>query len=373
MSHLPVTNGVTTVLPPPEGYMVDFDNPQKQYHDRIYWNFGVGGVLALMLIVQRLYTNTVLTKGLHSDDGEELLNLYEVSLNAVGVHAWEMSIQKYETYMMCSLISTISHVLCGGCAKLSLLLFYLRLSPQKWFRIPVYVTMGIVVGYTIGFFFAVIFVCDPPQKAWDVHVVGGHCNTNQNMAIAIINAITDLMLFILPIPMVVKLQLPLGQKIGILFVFTVAAATLVTSAIRCFVLVGFFSNRDKPWVSAPVSMWIGIEANLFVICAALPTLRKFSSHVMPNVFGLAREPSRSDKAAQSTGFGYPRSHRNNYAKFGEESELDIIPPQAPKTERQVTVEANTENRGWDTEDGNQAIVQTTTFTIEYAQGYLYKI
>ncbi|KAI1075031.1 integral membrane protein [Whalleya microplaca] len=391
MFYHPVTERVTTVLPPPEGYVVDFNHPQTQYHAPIYCTFAIGGVLALLFVAQRLYTQMIISKGLHSDDVFLILSwlasllsqipvLYEASVKAVGVHGWEISTHKYKTYMMCSMISTFAHVLCGGWAKLSILVSYFRLSPQKGFKMAVFAAMGIVACYTLVFF-GTIFVCNPPQRSWDIHVTGGQCNTHLNMAIAIVNAITDVVLFILPITMAVQFQMPLGQKAGVVFVFTVATATLVTSVARCCVFMCFLGDKDNSWISAPISMWTGIEANLFVMCAALPTLHKFLNHIAPNVFGLPRELSQSDKAAQSSNFGYPRSNRNNYAKFSEESELDIIPKEALKVERHVTIQGNTGNGGWKMERdgsnqslaGNQAIVETKTFTIEYAQGYLYKI
>lgn len=70
MSGFPVTNGVTTVVPPPEGYVVDFDNPQQRMLLQHYLVFGIGGPLALIALCQRYYTKIWLSKGLQIDDGE---------------------------------------------------------------------------------------------------------------------------------------------------------------------------------------------------------------------------------------------------------------------------------------------------------------
>lgn len=68
-SAFPVTNGVTTYLAAPEDYDVDFDNPQKHYHMTLYAIVGIGNFLALLFMYQRLYTKTVLGKGLQLEDG----------------------------------------------------------------------------------------------------------------------------------------------------------------------------------------------------------------------------------------------------------------------------------------------------------------
>ena len=69
MSDFPTTDGVVTFSSPPEGYVVDFDNPQKNLHVEHYWLFAVGGLLATFSLGQRLYTRIYLAKGLHIDDG----------------------------------------------------------------------------------------------------------------------------------------------------------------------------------------------------------------------------------------------------------------------------------------------------------------
>lgn len=68
MASFPVTNGVTTIVPPPEGYVVDFDNPQARNHVDHYFIFGVLGSLALFCLAQRLYTKQFIAGGLRVDD-----------------------------------------------------------------------------------------------------------------------------------------------------------------------------------------------------------------------------------------------------------------------------------------------------------------
>lgn len=68
-SGYPVTNGVTTFLPPPEDYIVDFDNPQSQNVLHHFLIFGILGPLALFCLVQRLYTKHYITGSLKIDDG----------------------------------------------------------------------------------------------------------------------------------------------------------------------------------------------------------------------------------------------------------------------------------------------------------------
>jgi hypothetical protein len=86
--------------------------------------------------------------------------------------------------------------------------------------------MFIVVGYNIALVFPLIFPCRPFKKTWDVSVLEGSCidRTPIYMATAVLNMVTDIMLLVLPIPMIAKLQMPRRQKAGIICIFGVGSA-----------------------------------------------------------------------------------------------------------------------------------------------------
>jgi hypothetical protein len=49
-------NGTLTIIPPPDGYEVDFANPQRRLVTETYVLFVLENAIALMFLVQRLYT-----------------------------------------------------------------------------------------------------------------------------------------------------------------------------------------------------------------------------------------------------------------------------------------------------------------------------
>ena len=64
-----VVQGVMVALPPPKGYVVDFEHPQRQGVPDAYWVAGVGMFLSLVFMAQRIYTKVFLSGGLRVDDG----------------------------------------------------------------------------------------------------------------------------------------------------------------------------------------------------------------------------------------------------------------------------------------------------------------
>lgn len=123
-------------------------------------------------------------------------------------------------------ISAPVYIFAGSCAKMALSIFYLRLSPQRWFRYSIFATMLFIAGYSMGIFFALIFACTPVAKSYDHRVTGGGCISTASLyiATAVFNIASDLILFILPIPMVVGLQMRRKQKFGLLFIFGIGSA-----------------------------------------------------------------------------------------------------------------------------------------------------
>lgn len=63
-------NGVPVLRPPPEGYVVDFENPRQQYVIPMYCTFGVGVFLALCFLFQRLYVQWFVRRKLAWEDSE---------------------------------------------------------------------------------------------------------------------------------------------------------------------------------------------------------------------------------------------------------------------------------------------------------------
>lgn len=113
------------------------------------------------------------------------------------------------------------YIVGGSFAKISLVIFYFRLSPQRWFRLATWASLLFIAGYTIGIFFALIFACTPIAMSFDITNQAGTCINRPSLyiATAVVNIMSDIVLFCLPLPIVVKLQVPRRQKLGLLLIF----------------------------------------------------------------------------------------------------------------------------------------------------------
>ena len=71
------------------------------------------------------------------------------------------------------------------------------------------------------------------RKAWDVTMTEGSCIDVLSMfkATATLSILTDLVILVLPFPLVIKLHMKTLQKIGIIFVFVIGSVSVALHSI----------------------------------------------------------------------------------------------------------------------------------------------
>jgi len=94
----------------------------------------------------------------------------------------------------------------------------------KRFRILAQLVLGLVVSWTISFFFANLFTCYPISPFIEAFYEN-HCVDGLALwySMAITDIIVDFLILLMPIPVVLRLQLPFQQRIGVLAMFLLGA------------------------------------------------------------------------------------------------------------------------------------------------------
>jgi len=111
------------------------------------------------------------------------------------------------------------------CAKLSILQFYLRLSPDPYFRIIVHGLSATIVLYSFVASFQWLYACRPMAKYWDPTIQHGSCINSVKVWIfnAVMNSFTDIVMIFLPIWMMWNVQIARRQKIAVICIFLLGA------------------------------------------------------------------------------------------------------------------------------------------------------
>ena len=105
--------------------------------------------------------------------------------------------------------------------RLAILCLFLRIFPQRSYRITCYITGAALIGTFSSLAIVSGFQCTPFSYLWD-KTINGHCiNINALYRLASLpNVTADIVLLILPLPTVWNLHVPRNVKVGLLIIFT---------------------------------------------------------------------------------------------------------------------------------------------------------
>ncbi|KAG8160727.1 hypothetical protein KVR01_008991 [Diaporthe batatas] len=203
-----------------------------------------------------------------------------VVIGGLGFHVGEI-IDMYghaevEIAFQISFALQILWAIAGGLYKASILLFYIEIFPtlKQWGR----VTMAIIVCYTLSTTLAAVLVCEEVDDNWEYEkLFQGKCGDRILVfrVTGALNIVSDVVVLLLPVPNVLKLQLPLYRRLVLLATFTLGLFTCVISIIRLGTLSSLSPGdfRDTPYAIMQTVIWSGLEPSFAVILACVPLMR----------------------------------------------------------------------------------------------------
>ena len=109
--------------------------------------------------------------------------------------------------------------------KTSILIQYLRIFPIRRFRKVCFGALGIVVAWGAWAVFSSVLICNPIAFSWDKTIQDGHCMDQLTIWVvnAAVNIAQDLTIFLMPLFVVRTLQIPQGQRKGLVIMFALGA------------------------------------------------------------------------------------------------------------------------------------------------------
>ena len=110
-----------------------------------------------------------------------------------------------------------------GIIKLSVLLLYRRIFVGRLFNRYSLAMCFVIALFSLSFLFAFAFQCGTNiAYFWtSAATIKADCdNTNAlNLGFVVADVVTDALILIIPIPIVLKLQMSIGRKVGVIGVF----------------------------------------------------------------------------------------------------------------------------------------------------------
>ncbi|KAI1860263.1 hypothetical protein JX265_005824 [Neoarthrinium moseri] len=201
--------------------------------------------------------------------GAELMVVF-----GLGKDMWTLEDTNITIVLILFYIAEFAYVIESTITKVSILLLYLRIFPDRQFRKYVYALMIVMGLFCVAFVVTLLTYCVPfdyTWMRWDNQNTGTCINMNaQTYTCAALNIVLDLLIFFLPIPQLFKLDLSMKKKIGIIFTFLVGLFVTVCSMIRLKALIGWQTSTNPTMEYANLAVWSLVELDVGVICACMP-------------------------------------------------------------------------------------------------------
>ncbi|KAF5663060.1 L-fucose permease [Fusarium circinatum] len=197
-----------------------------------------------------------------------------VAQGGCATNFWQVTQSQYESLLKWTIPVNIFYMLSSDLAKISLLFFYLRLSPERTFRIVIYAMIS-------------LFGCHPIKASWDLAAQAiGKCVDKFGffLAASVANVIMDMVILLLPLRIVIPLQIPRRQKMSLLFLFTTGGFVIIVAIYNCVLTVKLFSSPNYTWGLAYELCWMYAELTGCVICASASSLKPLFKRILPNIF-----------------------------------------------------------------------------------------
>ncbi|KAK7914066.1 hypothetical protein PG985_011769 [Apiospora marii] len=317
-------------------YMTEPPLGEERYHSdwpSIAYQVQISGVvttaIALVTVVLRIFTRTYLVRnGLGVDDLLVVLSAlttcaflgitFQMCGIAIGRHFWQVTVADYSPYFLAKLVmiqystaATMTYSLGVIFSKLSILFFYLRLSPQTSFRLVVIALIVIVSAYALAYQVVSIFSCKPMKAAWDITITDSTCVDKEAvyMGLSVSNILMDVIILLIPVHVVYPLQMSKRQKTSLLMLFATGGLVCASAIKRTVILPPLMHSPDYSWDVAEQFVWSFIEINAGIICATVPALKPFFVRYLPKLLGASRGGNSASGQPSSEPPSLPFLHR----------------------------------------------------------------
>ncbi|KEY73893.1 hypothetical protein S7711_06101 [Stachybotrys chartarum IBT 7711] len=182
-------------------------------------------------------------------------------------------------FIQATTASVISYTVCHLAVKLSITLLYMRILVN---RAAKRLLIGLVIYFSVYgtlCLLLTIMTCWPIERYWD-NSVPGRCLDNRTLryAFAAINIVNDIALLIAPMPWLKSLQMPRRTKIFVIGLFTIGGVSV--------------PFNQRPVVGIDIALWSGLECNIAIICASIPSLNPLLSRIFPSIIASLSGSSR---------------------------------------------------------------------------------
>ncbi|KAJ8131123.1 hypothetical protein O1611_g2503 [Lasiodiplodia mahajangana] len=265
----------------------------------------------------------------------------------LGVHHNNVPHQEYEMFLKAQLqiVSSISYSLGITSAKASFAFLYMRLFPVRRLAILNKAVVVFLLFQAIEESLVVPLRCRPIRKSW-IPDLEGYCLDLHPLwySTFAFNFATDIILFLQPILVARKLQMPALKRLELAAMFSLGFFVTGMGFIRLKYVLTL--NTDDTYELAEPLIWSASEICSLVTCACVPSFRRVALRIpwVKTAFGVTTgQGSGICLAQQGTPIQLQHRNRNKYIQ-STTTRINSTNPFPPTTQTTATALGTMDDR-----------------------------
>ncbi|KAG7107122.1 hypothetical protein HYQ44_013688 [Verticillium longisporum] len=249
-----------------------------------------------------------------------------------GSHQYDLSDAEVERFFKLQMVTPVAYIWGFVTVKMSFAVLYLGLLPDLLNRRINQGLLVVLMAEGIEESLVIMFHCVPVAKVWD-HSLEGKCLDLKPFYYAsfVVKFLTDIVLFVQPIPVIWRMQLSKMKRIGAILMLSIGLFVCVISIVRVSYIGAI--GRDFTYGIVNPMLWSMVEVSSLIACSCVPSLRAFlrcfpaidralgltSERELRSPYKIGRSPNANSlPLSQRSKYNRPRTGVQKPVQFGLE-------------------------------------------------------
>lgn len=259
-------------------------------------------MLGFITISLRAYSRLLVTRAFGADDGLIIIAyIMAVAMSSLiivgnldyfsGRHIWDVPIDTFVPHRKNAWWTEILYVLSSSMVKISVLLFYRRLSVNftRTFLWATWIGIGINVTYMVTFILGLILICRPLDAYWNsfnpawakTHKYSCGAENITLPVSSAISVLTDLYATLVPMLLITSIKKSMKEKVALYSLFSLGFVVVFFGILRTVVSYRIYNvTYDFTYYVYIVWIWLQLEVYTAILAASAPALRPLFQHVV---------------------------------------------------------------------------------------------
>lgn len=243
--------------------------------------------------------------------GSAAAGILMTQIGGVGHHVTAVPVSTFQTWLKLSKVLEFTYT-----PAAALFLYHRVFEVTGYRRLIILLGVVIILQGIVALVLA-FSICRPFRYFWtqavDIH--DGSCGDVMLFykLYSVPSLATDLVILVIPWPILLRLQMPISEKIGLMLTFLAASLGIITCAIRFSVFFTTPLFSDPTWYASGGPMiYALVEPSIYMIASILPTTRHLYRRLHRRLRGdpVSARTSRGDSSSSGAILSQPESHKS---------------------------------------------------------------